>query len=83
LPAWFALIVQVPTPVWLTEEPLVLPLSEHTEAEVASIVSETGKPDVVVAVTTYAVPPTVAASGAVDVKLIVCAALPTANDCCT
>ena len=66
----------------MTCDPLVLPLNAHTDADVASIVSVTASPDVAVAVTVYAGSPNFALAGAVDVKLTVCAPLPTANDCC-
>ena len=79
MPAWLALITQVPTPVKLTVEPAI----EQTALAAASMVNAGASPDVAVAVTAYVAPATTAAAGAVDVKLIVCEPLPTANDCCT
>src|SRR5262245_10613789 len=78
LPAWFALITQVPVPMKDT----VAPASEHTVLADASIVIVTGSPDVAVAVTLYVGPWYSAGFGAVDVKEIVCVCL-TVNDCCT
>ena len=57
------------------------PLIEHAEAALASMVNVTVKPDVEVAVAVYVAPPTLAAPGAVDVKLIVWSPLPTLKDC--
>jgi hypothetical protein len=65
-PAWFASIVQVPTPVKVTFEPAI----EQTLLAVGSIVSATGRPELAVAVAVY-VPPNAAAVGAVDVNVIV------------
>ena len=56
-------------------------LIEHTEVALASMVKATVKPDVEVAVGVYVAPPTLAALGAVDVKLIVWSPLPTLKDC--
>jgi len=74
-PAWFASILHVPTPMKLTDDPLVLPLSEQTVVEAALIASVTGCPYGAVAVTTYALSPNFAPAGALDVKLIVWASL--------
>src|SRR5574337_473402 len=49
----------------------VEPVSEHTLAELASIVSATVKPELAVAVTVYVGPPTAAPAGAVEVNVIV------------
>jgi hypothetical protein len=69
LPAWLALIVQVPTAVKLTVEPAI----EQTAALVPSMENVTALPDAPpVAVTEYVLPPTVALLGAVDVNVIVC-----------
>ena len=62
-----------------TVEPAIV----QTALAEASMVKVAARPDVAVAVTVYVGPLTVAAPGAVEVKLIVCAPLPTANDCCT
>ena len=66
-PAWLASITQVPTPMNDTVEPEI----EQTDAAVASIVNDTARPELAVAVTVYEGPPTAAPDGAVDVKLIV------------
>src|SRR6185369_12154163 len=60
LPLWFALILQVPTPMNETCEPLPLPLSAQADVALASIVNVVAKPDVAVAVTTCGAPPNVA-----------------------
>ena len=55
-------------------------------ALVASAEKATERPELAVAVTEYALPPTLAPDGAVDVKSIDCVlddAGDTANDCCT
>ena len=46
LPAWFASMTQVPTPLKETVEPLI----EQTALAEASIVRATGRPEVAVAV---------------------------------
>ncbi|WP_148046214.1 hypothetical protein [Nocardioides marmoriginsengisoli] len=79
LPAWFALIVQVPTPVKETVDPL----SEQTADEPPSTASATGSPEVAVAVTAYVGPWYVAAPGAVEVKVIAWSVLVTPKDCWT
>ena len=79
MPAWFALTTQEPT-LWNVT---VLPAIAQTLLEPAAMLKLTGRPDVAVAVTVYDAPPTVAAAGAVDVKLIVWLPWPTANVCCT
>ncbi len=61
----------------------VLPAIEHTPLAAASIVNATGKPEVAVPVTVYVPPATVAAAGAVEVKLIVWLPRATAKLCCT
>src|SRR4249920_3674780 len=58
-----------------TCDPLAPPLSEQTEAVLASIVNVTARPDVAVAVTPCGVPPNFAPTGAAEVKLIVCCCL--------
>ena len=78
MPAWSALIVQVPAPVRDTVDPDTVQMP----ALVASAEKTTERPDLAVAVTEYAVPP----DGAVDVKSIDCVledAGETENDCCT
>ena len=67
MPAWFALTTQLPT-LWKVT---VLPAIAQTLLESAAMLKLTGRPDVAVAVTVYDAPPTVAAAGAVEVKLIV------------
>ena len=67
LPAWLALITQVPAPVNDTVEPEI----EQTDAALASIVNVTARPEVAVAVTVYVGPPTAAKAGAVEVNVIV------------
>src|SRR3954462_15181617 len=79
LPAWLASITHVPAPV----NERVAPEIEHTADATGSIVKLTVSPEVAVAATVYVAPPTVALAGAVDVTLMVCAPLPTANDCWT
>ena len=79
MPAWSALTTQLPTP-WNVTLP---PATEQTLLDAAAMLKLTVRPDVAVAATVYAAPPTVAAAGAVDVKLIVWLARPTPNDCCT
>src|SRR5262249_54462012 len=74
-PAWLASMTHVPTPINDTVEPA----SEHTDVAAASSVKGTGDPDVAVAVTVYVGPPTIAAPGAGDVKLIVCGSWPLAG----
>ncbi len=61
------MITQLPTPLKETT-PLLI---EHTEAALASMVNATVKPDVALAVAVYVAPPTLAAPGAVDVKVTV------------
>src|SRR5512144_2616296 len=53
-------------------------LMVHTVADAPSMVSATGSPDVAEAVATYAGPPTMALTGAVDVNWIVCGVATTA-----
>ena len=79
LPAWFALIAQVPALWNVTLEPAIA----QTLLDAAAMLKLTDRPDVAVALTVYAVPPTVAAAGAVDVKLTVWLPFPTAKLCCT
>ena len=78
MPAWFASIVHVPAP----RKETVDPETEHTPALPADRVNETGRPELAVAVTVYGAPPTRALGGGDDVKLIVCVARLTPNDCC-
>jgi hypothetical protein len=79
LPDWWALTVQVPAPMIET----VAPDRLHTPALPAEIVNVTARPEVAVADTVYAGSPIVAPLGGAEVKLIVCVASATANDCCT
>src|SRR5690349_5264582 len=78
-PAWFALTMQLPVPWKVTE----VPATVHTPVAAASIVNATGRPEVAAAATTYGVPPTVAAAGAVEVNAMVCVPRATAKLCCT
>src|SRR3954453_11137447 len=79
VPAWLALIVQVPAASKLT----TAPLSEHTPALAASMLIATASPDVAVAVGEY-VPPTFTGDGFADVNEIVCPRFNTTfTDCCT
>jgi hypothetical protein len=77
LPDWFASIVHVPAATKATVEPAML----HTPEPAASTVSVTGRPELAAAVTVYVVPPTVAAAGGGEAKLIVWASRPMAKDC--
>src|SRR4051794_21075758 len=79
LPPWLASITQVPAP----RNDTVVPAIEHTPAALGSIVNPTASPEVAVAVTVYVAPSTAAATGAGEVKLMLWAPGPTANDCCT
>ena len=79
MPAWFALTTQEPT-LWNVT---VLPAIVQTLLEPAAMVKLTGRPEVAVALTVYAVPPTAAVVGTVDVKLIVWLPWLTAKVCCT
>ena len=82
MPAWLALIVQVPAPTKVTVEPEIV----QTPAPPAAIVKVTARPELADAVTVYVGPPTLAPDGAVDVKLIdwlLDDAAEIANDCCT
>ena len=76
-PGWSALTVHVPAP---TNDTLA-PATVHTPALLASAENATASPELDVADTVYAEPPTTAPAGGVVVKLIVCSTLPTANDC--
>jgi hypothetical protein len=78
LPDWLASIVQVPPPTKLTVAPEIV----HTELLDASIENATGSFELASAVTLYVGPPTVAAIGGVEVKVIVCGFLLTWRDCC-
>ena len=67
MPAWLALIVQVPAPVSDTVEPEIVQMPALPPA----IAKATGRPELAVAVTVYVGPPTTAPDGAVDVNAIV------------
>jgi hypothetical protein len=72
----------VPAPVRDTVDPDTVQMP----ALVTSAEKTTERPELAVAVTEYAVPPTLAPDGAVDVKLIDCVlddAGETVKDCCT
>src|SRR5262249_40192461 len=73
-----ASITHVPTPMNDTVAPAIV----HTVLAAASIVKLTGSPEVAVAVTMYVGPPTAAAPGAAEVKLIVCALLTSSTKIC-
>ena len=82
MPAWFALIVQVPAPVIETVAPEIVQMP----ALVASAENATTKPELADALTVYVDPPMVAPAGALDVKLIDCVladGVEIPNDCCT
>src|SRR5437016_8060381 len=68
LPAWLALIVQVPAVLKFT----TAPDREHTLLLAGSMAIATGNPEVADAVGVY-VPPTVTGDGFADVNEIVCA----------
>ena len=70
---------QVPTPWNVTLEPAIAQML----LDAAAMLKLTGRPDVAVAATVYAVPPTAAVVGAVELKLIVWLPWPTAKLCCT
>jgi hypothetical protein len=78
-PPWSALTVHVPDPTNDTVAPETL----HTPALVASAENATANPELAVADTVDAEPPTTAPPGGKVVKLIVWGFLPTDNDCCT
>ena len=81
LPAWSALIVQVPEPTNETVEPDTV----HTPALAGAALNVTARPELAVPLTMY-VAPTLAPAGGVDVKSIVCEladGVETVNDCCT
>jgi hypothetical protein len=67
LPAWSAFTVQVPAPTRET----VAPDTVHTPALLGAALKLTGSPELAVAETAYAEPPTTAPLGAVEVKAIV------------
>ena len=72
MPAWSALIVQVPAPTNETVDPLT------AQTLGVALVNVTALPDAPpVAVTLYVDPPTFAFDGAVEVKAIACAPWPT------
>jgi len=73
------LTVHVPAPTNDTVEPETV----HTPALLESAENVTAMPELAVAATVYAEPPTVAPPGGAVVKLIVCGSLPTENACCT
>ena len=79
MPAWLALIVQVPAATIVT----VAPDTVQMPTLLGAAVNVTARPDVADADTVYAGSPTVAPPGGVEVKLIVCVASATVNDCCT
>ena len=66
-PAWLALMVQVPTPMKLTTEPVI----EHTDDADPGMVNTTGRPEEAEANTKYVAPPNTACDGAVEKKVIV------------
>ena len=78
-PGWSALTVHVPPATKETVEPEIV----HTPALAGAMLKATARPELAVAETLYAGPPTMAAPGAVDVKLTVCATFATAKDCWT
>ena len=78
-PGWSASITHMPGPMNDT----VAPESMQTLVATGSIARATVSPEDAVALTVYVGPPAVAKAGGVDVKLIVWAAFPTVNDCCT
>ena len=62
------------------------PASVQTPALAGSTAKVTGSPELAVAATVYAAPPTAAPAGGVDVKSIDCTlseGAATENDCCT
>ena len=67
MPAWLALIVQVPAPTKVTVEPEIVQIP----ALPAAIVKVTASPELAEAVTAYVGPLTLAPAGADDVKVIV------------
>ena len=82
MPAWLALIVQVPAPTKLTVEPEIVQIP----ALPVTIVKVTASPELAEAVTLYVGPPTLAPAGADEVKLIdwvLDDAAEIAKDCCT
>ena len=81
MPAWSALIAQVPVPTSET----VAPETVQTPALVRSVEKETGRPELAVAETLY-MEPTAEPAGGVELKLIDCTlseGVVTAKDCCT
>ena len=79
MPAWLALIVQVPAATKVTVELLRVQMP----ALLGAAANVTARPDEAVAETVYVAPPTVAPPGGVEVKLIVCERRLTVKDCCT
>ena len=71
-------MMQVPAPPKVT----LPPETAQTPLAAGSIVNATGSPELAVAATVYGEPPAVASAGAADVKVTLCDARPTTNDCC-
>ena len=77
MPAWSAVIVQVPAPTSDTVEPLTVQMPALLDAAA----NETVRADEATAETVYVGPPTVAPPGGVELKLIVWFASAIVKDC--